>query len=68
MGKGLNCIFSITSEVMQIVFGTYDHLMIAYSVYIFDDQRPFCLVAMATLNFKKGIFQMTTPSKTTVAV
>ena len=25
-----------------------------------DDQRPFCLVAMATLNFKKVIFQMIT--------
>ena len=29
---------------------------------MFYDQWPFCLIAMATLNFKKGIFQMTTPS------
>ena len=35
IGKGLNCIFSITSEVMRTVFGTYDHLMIVYSMYVF---------------------------------
>ena len=29
--------------------------MIVYLFYVFDDQWPFCLVAMATLNFKKGI-------------
>ena len=57
MGKGLNCIFSITSEVMLTIFGTYDHLMIVYSVYVFDDQWPFCLVVMATLNFKKEFFK-----------
>ena len=56
MGKGLNCIISIAREVMQTIFGTYDHLMIVYSVCVFDDQWPFCLVAMATLNFKKRNF------------
>ena len=30
---------------------------------MFYDWWPFCLVAMATFNFKKGLFQMTT-SKT----
>ena len=53
MGKGLNCIFSITSEVMLTVFGIYDHLMIVYPVYVFYDQWPFRLVAMATLDLKK---------------
>ena len=38
----------------------YDHLMIVYPACVFSDQWPFCLVAMATLNFKKGIFLMTT--------
>ena len=56
MGKGLNCIFSITSEVMSTIFRIYDQLMIVYPVYMFYDQWLFCLVAMATLNFKKGIF------------
>ena len=41
---------------MWTMFGIYDHLMIVYSVYVFYDQWPFYLVAMATLNFKKGIF------------
>ena len=49
MGKGLNFIFSITSEVMCTIFGIYDHLMIVYPVYVFYDQWPFCLVAMTTL-------------------
>ena len=56
MGKWLNCIFSITSEVMCTIFGSYDNRMIVYPVYVFYDQWPFCLVAMTTLNFKKGIF------------
>ena len=56
MGKGLNCVFSITSEVMCTIFGIYDHLMIVHSVFVFYDQRPFCLVAMATLNLKKKRF------------
>ena len=70
MGKGLNCIFSITSEVMRTIFGKYDHLMIVYSVYVFDDQWPFSLVAMATfkLNFKKRIFLNDNSFKTTEAV
>ena len=37
--------------------------MIVYPVYVFYDQRPFCLLVMATLNFKKDFFLMTTPSK-----
>ena len=40
---------------MWAIFGIYDHLMIVYSDYVFYDQWPFCLVAMAILNFKKGI-------------
>ena len=56
MGKGLKCIFFITSEMMWTIFGTYDHLMIVYPVCMFYDQWLFCLVAMATLNFKSGIF------------
>ena len=39
------------SDVNHI--GSYDHLMIVYPVYVFYDQWPFCLVAMATLNLKK---------------
>ena len=50
----------LTSEVMWAIFGRYDHLMIVYSVYMFYDWWPFCLVAMATFNFEKGLFQMTT--------
>ena len=57
MGKWLNCIFSITSEVIWTIFGICDHLMIVYPVYVFYDQRPFCLAAMATLNFKKEFFK-----------
>ena len=68
MLKGLNCIFSIASEGMQTIFSTYDHLMIVYSVYEFDDQRPFCLVAMATLNFKKRNVLNDNSFKTTEAV
>ena len=60
MGKWFNCTFSITSEVMSALFGSYDHLMIVYPVYMFYDQWPFCLVAMITFNFEKGLFQMTT--------
>ena len=56
MGKWLNCIFSLTTEVMWTIFGSYDHLMIVYPVYVFDDQWPFCLVSMATFNFEKGLF------------
>ena len=41
---------------MWTMFGIYDHLMIVYPVYVFYDQWPFCLVAMATLNFKKRNF------------
>ena len=67
MGKWLNCIFSITSEVMSTIFGIYDHLMIVYPVYMFDDQWLFCLVAMATLKFFKKSFLNDT-SKTTEAV
>ena len=39
---------------MWTVFGSYDHLMIVYPVYVFYDQWPFCLVAIATLNEKKN--------------
>ena len=34
MGKWFNCTFSITSEVMSAIFGSYDHLMIVYPVYV----------------------------------
>ena len=33
MGKWLNCIFSITSEVMWTIFGSYDHWMIVYPFF-----------------------------------
>ena len=56
MGKWLNCIFSITSEVIKTIFGSYNQWMIVYPVYVFYDQWAFCWGAMATLNFKKGIF------------
>ena len=42
--------------------------MIVYSVYVFDDQWPFILVAMATLYFKKQKFLDYNSSKTTEAV
>ena len=35
---------------------------------MFDDQWPFCLVATATLNFKKRFFLNNNSSKTTEAV
>ena len=60
MEKWLNCTFSITSEVNWAIFGSYDHLMIVYSVCMFYDWWPFCLVATATFNFEKGLFQNTT--------
>ena len=47
MRKWLNCIFSITSEVMWTIFGSYDHWMIVHPVYVFYNQRPFCMVARA---------------------
>ena len=55
MGKWLNCFFSLTSKVMLATFGRYDHLMIVCPIYVFYDQWPFCLVAIAmkTLNLKK---------------
>ena len=50
--------------MVVIIFGNYDHLMIVYLVYVFYDQRPFYLVAMATLNLKKKyFFEMTATSK-----
>ena len=67
MGKWLNSSFSINSEVKGTIFGTYDHLMIVYSVYMFDDQWPFCFVAMATLNLKKRNFLNDKSFKTTEA-
>ena len=42
--------------------------MIVYPVYVFDEQRPFCLVAMATLNLKKMEFLNDNSSKTTEEV
>ena len=68
MEKLLNCNFSITSEAMSTIFGSCDHWMIACPVFVFYDQWPFCLVAMATLNFTKGFFLNDTSSKTTEAV
>ena len=35
MGKWLNCIFSITSEVMHTIFSSYDNWMIVYPVHVF---------------------------------
>ena len=49
MEKRFDCIFSTTIEVMLTIFGSYDHLMIVYPVYVFYDQWPFCLVVMAKL-------------------
>ena len=46
----------VTSKVMYTIFGRYDHWLIVYPVHLFYDHWPFCLVAMATLNFKKGFF------------
>ena len=60
MGKWLNCMFSITSEVFVAIFGSYDHMMIVYSVFMFYDRWPLCLVATAIFSFEKGLFQMTT--------
>ena len=68
MEKGLKCIFFISSEVMCTIFGSYDYLMIVYRVYVFHDQWPFCLVAIATLNLKKEFFFNDHFSKTTEAV
>ena len=42
--------------------------MIVYSVYVFDDKRPFYMVAMATLIFKKGNFLNDSSFKTTEAL
>ena len=36
----------------MIVFLDYVSLMIVYLDYVFNDQWPFCLVAMAALNLK----------------
>ena len=40
------------NEVMWTIFGSYDHLMIVYLVYVFYDQWqwPFCLVAIKNFN------------------
>ena len=53
---------------MCTIFGSYDHWMIVYLVYVFYDQWPFCLVALATLNLKKRNFLNDISSKTTEAV
>ena len=53
---------------MWIIFGIYDHLMIVYQLYVFYDQWPFCVVAMATFNFEKRIFLNDNSFKTTEAV
>ena len=69
MKKWLNSIFSITIEVVWTIFGSYDHQMIVYPIYVFYGQWQFCLVAMAILNLKKKkewIF-LNDISKTTVS-
>ena len=40
---------SKTTEALWLwtIFDSYDHLMIVYPLYVFYDQWPFCLVAMA---------------------
>ena len=48
---------AITSEVVWTIFGSYDQLMIVYTVYVFYDQWQLCLVAMATLNLKKKLIK-----------
>ena len=53
MRKWLHCIFSITSEVIWTIFGSYDHLMIIYPVYAFFGQWPFCWLPWQ--NFKVGV-------------
>ena len=50
----------MTSEVMLAIFGSYDHLMAVYPFYMFYDGWPFCLVAKATYNFERGLFQVIT--------
>ena len=59
--KWLNCIFSIISEVMWIIFGSNDHMMIVYSLYVFYDQFFFLFGCQSNINFifffKKEIFK-----------
>ena len=55
MRKWLNCIFSMTNEVMRTIFGSSDHWMIVLPVHELYDQWPFCLDALATLDLKKDI-------------
>ena len=59
-----NPIFSL----FPTLFGSYDHLMIVYPVYVFYGQRPFCLVTMETFNFEKTIFLNDNSFKTAEAV
>ena len=53
----------IPNGASLLIFGSYDHLMIVYPVYVFYDQQPFCLVTMRHSILEKRIFKMTTPSK-----
>ena len=53
---------------MWTIFSIYDHKIIVYPVYVFYDQQPFCLVAMATVILKKKEFLNDTSFKTTEAV
>ena len=62
VGKWLNCIFSITSEVMWTIFDSYDHLMIVYPVYVFMTSDHF-----VRLPWKKNILNGNS-SKTTEVV
>ena len=39
---------------MRTLFGNYDYLMVVYPVYVFYEQWPFCLVAMAKLVQKEA--------------
>ena len=59
MQKWLNCIFSITSEVM---FGCFDHLMIVYRLNVFYDQWPFRLVATIVMGYYYDIPSGVSPS------
>ena len=56
MGKWLNCIFFITTEVMRTIFGSYDHLMIVYPICMFD-QQPFYLVSWQHSILNKKFFK-----------
>ena len=52
MGKWLNGIGTITSEVIGTKLGSSKYWLILYEVYFYHDNQPFYLVAMVTVDFK----------------